>query len=104
MPARGIYDAVSGLICTLQFEEICLQVILLLQSSDRVSHDICESLPQLGNASQQGTASLILALRRWHKLSPDREFRCFVRGNELAGKVTNKSNMTDINAECLIRL
>ena len=63
-------------------------MILLLQSSDRVSHDICESLPQLGGS--QGAAPLILALRKWHKLSPDREFRCFVKDNNLAGKPVHR--------------
>lgn len=28
----------------------------------------------------------VLALRRWHDLRPEREFRCFVRGHELVGE------------------
>ena len=30
-------------------------------------------------------APLVLALRKWHKLSPDRELRCFVKDNKLKG-------------------
>lgn len=67
-----------------------LQVILLLQSSDRVSHDICESIESLRRETGQATP-LVLALRRWHKLSPEREFRCFVKDSKLAGLFATQS-------------
>ena len=59
-------------------------MLLLLQSSDRVSHDICESLEAL-RVAESTDQLLVLALRKWHKLNPEREFRCFVKGNKLTG-------------------
>jgi hypothetical protein len=55
-------------------------VVLLLKSSDRVAHDlaaIAAMPPALRPAPQ-------LALRKWYELRPEREFRCFVRGRQLA--------------------
>lgn len=66
------------------------QVLLLLQSSDRVAHDICDALPACSGAFTDGTSARsalrpTLVLRQWRALTPGREFRCFVARGELAG-------------------
>ena len=68
------------------------QVVLLLKSSDRASHDICHTLPQC--RSMAGTPlPLVLALRKWHALRPEREFRCFVRGHCLIGESAARNKL-----------
>ena len=67
-------------------------VLLLLKSSDRIAHDLCEARTAYGalEASDSGTHannrvseaeadafSWTLALRRWCNLRPSSEFRCF---------------------------
>ena len=63
------------------------QVLLLLQSSDRIAHDICDALPECGGGSAaiSDAPELTLVLRQWRALASGREFRCFVAGGELAG-------------------
>ena len=63
------------------------QVLLLLQSSDRIAHDICDALPLCGGGrlDAAGAPELALVLRQWRALAPGREFRCFVAGGELVG-------------------
>jgi hypothetical protein len=58
------------------------QVVLLLKSSDRAAYDI-ELLRCL--RAHGSPAPPALALRRWHELRPEREFRCFVHAGEPAG-------------------
>jgi hypothetical protein len=55
------------------------QVVLLLKSSDRISHDLAaiRAMPAALRPRPQ------LALRKWYDLRPEREFRCFVRGRQL---------------------
>lgn len=90
-------------------------VFLLLKSSDRASYDVdmlqniiregsprsplreSVELPDKSSdeeegSSEEGTSrdpiahrSHVLALRKWYSLKPGREFRCFVRDNELTG-------------------
>ena len=81
------------------------EIVLLLKSSDRVAHDICHAAegdlgissaaPSEGAAGEapgssssggQAGGRHVLALRRWHDLRPEREFRCFVKGHELVGE------------------
>lgn len=57
-----------------------LQVVLLLRSSDRVAHDV-----QLAIEYKEDDVQLVLALRKWQHLRPEREFRCFVRDRRLVG-------------------
>ena len=65
-----------------------MQVLLLLKSSDRISHDICDSMQILAKETGQAIP-LVLALRKWHRLSPDRECRCFVLDNRLVGVLSS---------------
>ncbi len=57
-------------------------VLLLLQSSDRVSHDLCEArracAPDHGAWDEH---SWVLALRAWREMEPSHEFRCFRGGD-----------------------
>ncbi len=57
------------------------QVVLLLKSSDRVSHDLSTmaAMPESCRPRAQ------LALRKWYDLRPEREFRCFIRQHSLVG-------------------
>jgi hypothetical protein len=64
-------------------------VLLLLKSSDRVAHDLCDARrahapprSALGSEGAHGDdgdepANWVLALRRWCNLRPSNEFRCF---------------------------
>jgi len=76
--------------CTLT-EHASAQVLLLLQSSDRIAHDICEALPACcgfpctDEPAVQPAPRPTLVLRQWRALTPGREFRCFVAKGELAG-------------------
>lgn len=63
-----------------------MQVLLLLKSSDRIAHDICNAFDGCLEKPAQPVAHT-LALRKWVALKPEREFRCFVRGYDLVGKL-----------------
>lgn len=56
-------------------------VMLLLKSSDRISHDLCDARRAYGGVNGSDEAGVtdkwVLALRRWSNLKPDHEFRCF---------------------------
>lgn len=55
-------------------------VLLLLKSSDRVAHDLCEARRAHGGSSSDEAAGRFpwtLALRSWCNLRPSSEFRCF---------------------------
>lgn len=72
-------------------------MLLLLQSSDRIAHDICDALPACFGASctegptaQPPVPQPMLVLRQWRVLTPGREFRCFVAKSELAGATAPK--------------
>ena len=70
-------------------------VLLLLKSSDRISHDLCDarsavatssllpSAPPPASETRLGTMQFqwVLALRRWSNLQPSSEFRCFACGH-----------------------
>tara|TARA_B110001452_G_scaffold65071_1_gene51867 strand:- start:1311 stop:2300 length:990 start_codon:yes stop_codon:yes gene_type:complete len=59
-------------------------VLLLLKSSDRVAHDLCEArqLCTVGAGGDQ-QHSWVLVLRKWSNLRPSSEFRCFRSGGRL---------------------
>lgn len=65
-------------------------ILLLLKSSDFVMHDLtdpfghCEDSDKC-DSSVKSTLKYHLVLRRWQEISPDTEFRCFVRNNNLVG-------------------
>ena len=59
------------------------QVLLLLKSSDRVMHDVCDAFASC--PAQPAAWRLQLALQRWVPLRPDGELRCFVHQRRLAG-------------------
>lgn len=62
----------------------CLQVVILLKSSDRVLHDVSDAFD--GCVSHPSTPPrLQLALRRYVDMRPEREFRCFVLNHVLIG-------------------
>eukprot|EP00198_Chlamydomonas_reinhardtii_P011436 XP_001700773.1 predicted protein [Chlamydomonas reinhardtii] len=64
------------------------EVMLLIKSSDRVSHDV-EILEAAmaawgSGADVEATAgSPVLVLKKWQQLRPEREYRCFVRDRRL---------------------
>lgn len=62
-----------------------VQVLLLLKSSDRIAHDICHAYDACAGAARQPPMRHVLALRKWIALKSDREFRCFVWGQDLVG-------------------
>ncbi|KAK9905753.1 hypothetical protein WJX75_005749 [Coccomyxa subellipsoidea] len=59
------------------------EVLLLLKSSDRIAHDICHAFDACTEAPAE-PPEFHLALRKWIPLRPEREFRCFVKGHDLA--------------------
>lgn len=65
------------------------EVLLLLKSSDRVAHDISDAVPETAKAAgwnkECPQPKHTLALREWHEVHPDREFRCFVVDGTLKG-------------------
>ncbi|KAL0048552.1 hypothetical protein WJX82_005697 [Trebouxia sp. C0006] len=60
------------------------EVLLLLKSSDRVAHDICNTFDSCGGQPQQDVP-YTLVLKKYYDLKPEREFRCFVQGHDLIG-------------------
>lgn len=86
-------------------------MLLLLQSSDRIAHDVCHAYDGCSNGAGGPTSSstlsegqqqqtpavagdgsvlgwrpaLALVLRKWCEMRPGREFRCFVRQREIVG-------------------
>ncbi len=60
------------------------QVVLLLKGSDRVAHDLCHAFDACGRRPERPPGAC-LALRKFHALRLDREFRCFMHDRELVG-------------------
>ena len=56
------------------------QVLLLLQASDRVMHDLTAAYD---GCSAPPPTRHVLVLRQWYKLNLGMEFRCFVRDRQL---------------------
>ena len=52
-------------------------VLLLLKSSDRISHDLCDARKAHGDFSTSAAFPWVLALRKWSNLKLSSEFRCF---------------------------
>ncbi|CAK8689343.1 translation initiation factor eIF2 assembly protein-like [Clavelina lepadiformis] len=64
------------------------EVILLLKSSDFISHDLTSAFKLCDNQSSSGGVSDIkqeLVLRKWANLFPGMEFRCFIKNKKLLG-------------------
>lgn len=57
---------------------------MLLKSSDRVAHDICNAFDHCPDPAAP-PVDYVLALRKWQNLRPESEFRCFIRNNALVG-------------------
>eukprot|EP00180_Rhodochaete_pulchella_P003897 Plantae.Rhodophyta-Rhodochaete_pulchella.ctg712.p1 GENE.Plantae.Rhodophyta-Rhodochaete_pulchella.ctg712~~Plantae.Rhodophyta-Rhodochaete_pulchella.ctg712.p1 ORF type:complete len:331 (-),score=35.23 Plantae.Rhodophyta-Rhodochaete_pulchella.ctg712:451-1443(-) len=55
-------------------------VLTLVQSSDRVAENLSQLVASAGNGEEPVT---YLALRRWSRINPGMEFRCFVRERNL---------------------
>ncbi|KAL3153525.1 hypothetical protein ABBQ38_011856 [Trebouxia sp. C0009 RCD-2024] len=60
------------------------EVLLLLKSSDRVAHDICNAFDSCIDSPEQ-EVPYVLVLKTYYDLKPEREFRCFVKGHDLIG-------------------
>ncbi|UJR21028.1 hypothetical protein I4U23_024128 [Adineta vaga] len=62
-------------------------VFLLLKSSDFITHDLCEPFKHChgDHASVLSTLQYVLVLRKWSALQPFKEFRCFVKNNQIIG-------------------
>lgn len=60
------------------------EVLLLLKSSDRIAHDICNAFDSCRDQPQQNVP-YVLVLKKYYDLKPEREFRCFVQGHDLIG-------------------
>lgn len=63
------------------------EVLLLLKSSDRAAHDICNAFDGCSDKPQQEIPH-VLVLKKYYDLKPEREFRCFVQGHDLVGKIS----------------
>lgn len=73
-------------------------IFLLLKSSDFIAHDLAHAYEDCSDAAPEGCPkdeagvqrrpkTVQLILRKWFDLAPSMEFRCFVRDNELVGKL-----------------
>lgn len=81
-PKDSAWISTSGTLRCTSFSEIAL----LLRSSDSVIHDLCYAYDSCSDKTLSGPPSFFLALRKWYpSLLPEREFRCFVRGQQLVG-------------------
>ena len=61
------------------------EVLLLLKSSDRIAHDICNAFDGCKDNTPQDVKH-VLVLKKHYDLKPEREFRCFIRNHDLVGK------------------
>lgn len=68
------------------------QVLLLLKSSDCISHDLVEPFDHCEDKNNESESiDYYLVLRKWKDIHPASEFRCFVSHNRLIGKSLRKS-------------
>ena len=58
-------------------------MLLLLKSSDRVAHDLCDARRLCSEAPPEDEHKWVLVLRKWSNLRPSGEFRCFRCGGQL---------------------
>lgn len=60
-------------------------VFLLLKSSDFITHDLTEPFKFCHdeNADPLSKVAYVLVLRQWSALQPSKEYRCFVRNNQI---------------------
>ncbi|CAM6129597.1 unnamed protein product [Calypogeia fissa] len=61
------------------------EVLLLLKASDSVVHDLCHAFDGCEDKAREQPEEIVLALRKWYDLRPEREFRAFVFGKVLVG-------------------
>ena len=61
------------------------EVLLLLKSSDRIAHDICNAFDGCKENLQE-EVRYVLVLKKHYDLKPEREFRCFIKGHDLIGE------------------
>jgi len=86
-------------------------VCLLLKSSDRIAHDLCDArrvaLSEPPSAHGSAEHKWVLALRKWSELRPDGEFRCFrgSSGSLLAAcqrdRYSHYAHLTEARADTL---
>lgn len=77
------------------------EVLLLLKSSDRIAHDICNAFDGCIDKADE-PVNWVLVLKKQYDLKPDREFRCFVKDNDLVG-MTASSVPNPTNQACMLR-
>ena len=70
---------------SVSFASVCMQVLVLLKSSDRVLHDMTQAFDSCTRAPDK-PPQLQLALRRFVDMRPESEFRCFIHEHSLVGK------------------
>ncbi|CAF4433916.1 unnamed protein product [Rotaria socialis] len=60
-------------------------IFLLLKSSDFIAHDLCEPFKFCYDATDDYLPIIqyVLVLREWSALQPSKEFRCFVKNNQI---------------------
>ena len=64
---------------------------MLLRSSDFITHDLNEPFDQCDESGEDETVEAMkslkyfLIVRKWTEISPNSEFRCFVKDDELVG-------------------
>lgn len=81
-PKDATWISMNSMACSTP-SEICL----LLKTSDFITHDLehafddCEEDPTIG----KDDIKYVLVLRKWFKVNPSCEFRCFVRGRRIIG-------------------
>ncbi|CAF3839508.1 unnamed protein product [Rotaria magnacalcarata] len=60
-------------------------IFLLLKSSDFITHDLCEPFKFCYDLADDylSTIQYVLVLREWSALQPSKEFRCFIKNNQI---------------------
>ncbi|XP_064632361.1 translation initiation factor eIF2 assembly protein-like isoform X2 [Lineus longissimus] len=58
-------------------------VLLLLKSSDFITHDLTIPFSDCDNSSDFDDVAYELVLRQWHDIQPGMEFRCFVKNKTI---------------------
>jgi hypothetical protein len=61
------------------------EISLLLKASDSLVHDLCHAFDGCEDKTHESPEEVVLALRKWYDLRPEREFRAFVFGKVLVG-------------------
>lgn len=77
------------------------EILLLLKSSDRVAHDICNAFDSCIDRPRQ-EVPYVLVLKTYYDLKPEREFRCFVKNHDLIGMCSQEVQQSDCCPVCTL--